>query len=212
MAFIPIPLTAKIVVKAMLSGQQCHSIFYAKADQGEWNAASLEDLADAVIAAWQQNMLALVGANYSFESVEARDMSSSAGEVVEVAVTGQKLGTATSGGAVLPNNVNLSIKKLSTVGGRTGRGRIFWPITLSGMLDASGQTVNAAFADSVCQNLRDVKDFIETTLLGQVLVGFASLYFEGLPRIEGIFREVVDFVCPDKTLDSQRRRLPGRGN
>lgn len=210
MAFIPTPNTAKITINALLNGQDCKTIFYALRNDG-WDQQTLTDLATLVVGAWQTNLLPQIASTYSFESVECRDVEVEDGTVIEVAVTGQKTGTANSGGGPLPNSVSLCVKKTSPYGGKSGRGRLFWPITLSGMLQASGQSVLATYANTILTKLGDFQTIIEGDLGLLASLGFVSYFTARAPRIQGVFRDIVSYVYSDLTVDNQRRRLAGRG-
>lgn len=207
LAFIPIPNTAKILVQGLYFGQQVENVFYAK--QGApYDASSLAVLADAV-STWQLDPFSLqvLPTDFEYTGVKCISMEDDSGLNIEVPLTGD-FGIAL--GAPLPNNVSLAIHKVSSVGGRHGKGRVYHPgLTASFMEDAN--TVASGYAAHICEMYRNLRDVVAAIAGGATVLGYAELVDGGAPLAIGVFIQILDFACKDRTVDSQRRRLPGRG-
>lgn len=105
----------------------------------------------------------------------------------------------TDAGAILPNNVSFSIKRMTGLRGRANRGRIYWISLTEGSLDPSGQQITKARADvrvTACNSL----------LANQLADNAATevIYHKAL----GTGTTVTAYTYADLFLDSQRRRLP----
>jgi hypothetical protein len=206
-AFQPIPNTAKILLQGSIEGQLCENVFYAQ--QGApYDSSSLATLADAV-ASWMTDPTTLgnYGTGFRFTGVKVISMEDDTGLQVEVPVLGA-FGTAA--GRQVPNNVAVAIHKIGTVGGRHGKGRVYHPaITDTFMADVN--TLTTASAEALCDLYRGLRDVVAAIPGAATVLGYAELVNAGVPLAIGVFIQILDFACRDLTVDSQRRRLPGRG-
>jgi len=115
-----------------------------------------------------------------------------------------------------PGNVTMAVSFRTSAAGRSGRGRNY----IAGLVDL--RDGNSLLDDVYAGQLVDAWSGLRT--LGsedgwaQVVVSRYSGYtiVDGkkvpTPRAEGITNEVNTILLTDRTLDSQRRRLPGRGS
>jgi hypothetical protein len=118
------------------------------------------------------------------------------------------VGTAT--GQAMPNNVSAAIHKVGTVGGRHGKGRVYHP-SLASSLMSGPNLLSTVAATALCDNYRNLRDVVAGVVGAAWTLGYAELVDGGVPLTIGVFIEILDFICKDRTVDSQRRRLPGRG-
>lgn len=109
-------------------------------------------------------------------------------------------------GLAAPANVTYCASLRTLLRGRNYRGRVYSPAVASSRISVIS-TVTTAFAGAIA------------TALGQLMTpanvaGFAyvviSKFLNNLPRGTGI-NTLITSATGDLTLDSQRRRLPGRG-
>lgn len=209
MPFIPAVDTARVCVNQTLHGQNiCNVLHFFKA--GGYSEADLTALANAVITAWNDNMAPAMSTDIQFTSVTARDMSAVDAEAVEVPFP------ALSGGDIVnvasPGNVAIVVSWKTGFAGRSRRGRTY----LSGVSE-DGITGNEINADRLASIRGLVTDFIADMTAAGFQLAIAS-YFSGvdgngdpIPRATALVTPVLTAIV-DKWLDSQRRRLQGRGS
>lgn len=118
-------------------------------------------------------------------------------------------GTRSSTGVPLPTDVALAVKKLSANLGRSGRGRLFWPLWNSDELISADRT-SAAAALVVTTALASFQTAVETGPPA-CEVGIISQQIGKVVRSAGLFEPIVSWAVADLNLDNQRRRLLGRG-
>jgi hypothetical protein len=202
MAFIPVHGVAEVQMIFSDGSNQMENTYYAFSDAG-WNEASLLALA-ADFAAWdlagaremRSNTVGLI-------KVICRDLTTETAPTVEIPVTPTQYGALES--AVMPGNVTLAIKRSGSLSGRSYRGRIYW----IGLTET--QCTANRISDSSRNAILGYLDDLTDTLAGSdILLGVVSRYTAGAPRTTGVFTSTPHWSA-DVDLDSQRRRLNGRG-
>jgi hypothetical protein len=118
-------------------------------------------------------------------------------------------GAVATGSTAMPNQNALAVKKSTGVPGRSGRGRWFWPVWASVSL-SNQNTVAAASANAWTAALAAMQAAIEGGTY-PCQVGIVSKQTGGAARASGVFYQITSWSVSDLTIDSQRRRLPGRG-
>jgi hypothetical protein len=203
MPFIPVPGTALIEVVVSLDGQTCeNTLYFNKA--GAWTAEDLTALGNAVITWWADNMAPLISSAVTFVLVRATDLTTdtSASVVVPPAVA---LAGGNSG-APGPNN-SAFVLKFNTAGrGRSSRGRNY--VLGFSELDVTISHISSVLADQFKAAYTDL--FSVATEQG-VVWSVVSRFLDNAPRAEGISIPILSVNYTDLVVDSQRRRLPGRG-
>lgn len=102
----------------------------------------------------------------------------------------------------LPNNVTIALKKSTGRAGRSYRGRTYaWPMLGNDLESGIPNEITATFATLLFSTYNALKTSL--ALVGYQL-GVAS-------NVLATITSPIDFILVDKTIDSQRRRLPGRG-
>lgn len=116
-----------------------------------------------------------------------------------------------SGGVVkaLPTSSCLSLKRTTANLGRSGRGRLYWPIWDSAMTVGADE-VDPAYAAAVVAALGDFQVAVEGNATPANL-GVVSFQHGGVAVNPGLFQEILGWSYTDTLLDNQRRRLVGRG-
>jgi len=116
-------------------------------------------------------------------------------------------------GFPLPNNDSYVITFNTAARGRSGRGRNYiLGLTTSDQLTAN--TVTSGFRTGLLAYYTALKALASENGAEMVVVSrFSGVDADGdpIPRAEGVARAITSFSTADTTLDSQRRRLPGRG-
>jgi len=201
-AFIPVPNVAKVTMHYQLNLQEVENVHYFQKGDS-WSSADLTDLTNVIEGAWVDNIMPQQPADLQLKYIEAVDQER-AGSFFD------RRRVDTFGGLAqvsLPGNVTLSIKFDGGLVGRSHRGRMYW------LQLAESQVVG---------------DLVQTTPLGQILGGVEAFFEdikasalapdhvvvsycqEGAWLTEGD-TTVITSYSSDGIVDSQRRRLTGRG-
>lgn len=206
---IPTPHCARIGLLFTHStlGQQCEMTFGIQ-DTTDAIFGDAETFANQVFTATTTNLkpqlctvVNLVGV--AFEDVRAIPYSGATYPQTAVA------GTFAAGVVQLPTSTSLAVKKITASLGRSGRGRLYWPIWLSGEC-TDGDTVTLAHATAITTALTNWQAAVAGGA-HPCKVGVISLQIGKVPRVAGVFEEITQYAVADRSVDSQRRRLVGRG-
>jgi hypothetical protein len=118
-------------------------------------------------------------------------------------------GTFSGGTAPIPTDSCLAVSRLSGSLGRSARGRVYWPIWDQAEL-AFADEVDPTHAAAIVTALEAFSGALETALPSATL-GMISQQTGGVVRGTGLFVETLAWAIVDNHIDSQRRRLVGRG-
>jgi hypothetical protein len=209
MASVWNPDAAQVTLEGRLLGQQYINRFYVR-KQGPpsaWTGAQLLEACQKAEAFLSLNLAPLLSNQLTFTEVRARVMvpDVAAQVILPVAVTGGRVAEA------LPNNVAACMTLSSGFAGRGGRGRMYVGGITGG--DVTQSTFNAAF-------IEDLNDAFQTGLLVRFSetgpdtpmdIVIYSQFLNDAPRSEALLTVVQSIAMRDNIVDSQRRRLPGRG-
>ena len=208
MEFIPTPGVAQVDVIQMIDGQRCENVFhYKQAGAGDYNTDKLGDLGTAIVAYYNLTAVkALFPATWQLIEVRVTDMSDQFGPAVSVGAGLPIVGTRA--GAQLPNNCALVLTKRSTVRGRSFRGRMYFAPLVEA--DVTGSVVSSSVVTSILGNLAGLLDLTDADAVHHYM-NVLSRRFNNAWRTVGMATQVFSLTC-DGIVDSQRRRLPGRGN
>ena len=202
MPFIPIPNTVRCELRFTQDSQQVANIFHVWKDEpltvGDLNTIG------AVFVNWWSGMSSFIGDTVTFREIDMRDQSS-VGAIGILYNTGLPI-TGTAVGAVLPNHVTAAIKWGTGLTGRSYRGRTYH-IGLT-----EGQVTDNELTSLIITDLLLVYNELisDMTTAGYSLV-VASRYANNAPRTTGIVTPILTAAFADVVVDSQRKRLPGRG-
>lgn len=216
MPFIPALNTARVVLHQVLHSQVVTSTFHVRKDTA-WSAPELTTLAETFIDWWNDDLAPNLSINIALDKVGARDMTVADGLAVEI------LAPPASGGDIanpaMPGNVALAVKHVTGFAGRNRRGRTFQ----AGIPESSQEgnevtTVVRGAIVSAYEALRGdmvaadqelvVASFYDGTVLE--LQNNGETIKVPVPRATALLTPVLSFTA-DLNLDSQRRRLTGRG-
>jgi len=204
MEYIPVPNCAQLEFVYSFGGQTCENVLHYTLDSA-WTVTQLTSLADAAIAEWIVSIKPQMTNLLSLVSCIATDLSSQSGPSITRATGLPSAGTQT--GTALPNNCALVITKRTELRGRSFRGRIYHPGLPTPQTSANN--VTGAFVTNIVSGWNALTAItIAGPLTAQMVV--VSKFHEGNPRVIGITTPVVNMTS-DGVIDSQRRRLPGRG-
>jgi hypothetical protein len=204
MAFVPFSRAAALTVNYLWLGQQVQNTLWF-----DYNDAIDETALESLVADVEtyvfEEMLPLMSEDIFLNSVEARKQ-----DAPESLYAISRVHSNEPGGVPtpsMPNNVTVSVSFRTALTGRSRRGRNYWlaiPTT-----QVADNLVNGSYLEGV---LGAYEGMIG---LGAVSAGWqwvvASKYANGAQREQGLTTNVTGVTIVDNIVDSQRRRLPGRG-
>lgn len=205
MPFVPALGVAQVELRCLQEGQRVENTlyFYLGANPVD---SDFEDL-NAQIAIWWENAIApLVVTTLSLVEIYTTDLSSQFAPTFSL--TAGLPAQGENAGSALPNNNTLAISFRTNGRGRSSRGRNY----LLGLSDAgiTANEVDVAYAQQF------VTAYNQLLPAGGVITpgiwGVLSRYTNGQPRAQGLFQPITNVVVTDYVVDSQRRRLPTRGD
>lgn len=201
--FQPVPLAAEVQVRSNLNGQEVENTFNFTSTFG-WGQDELDALTAAVDAWVGASYLPNLASALIYGQTYARGLR----EPIEFESSNTASAGAGSGGTTTaPNNQAWAISRRTGRTGRSARGRIF----LAGIPD------NDKLDDNHIK-LATVEGW-QTIMAALDAAAFAAGWTEvivsrvqaGVRLATALTYPVTEWVVVDNVLDSQRRRLPGRG-
>jgi|SRR5215216_734485 len=203
MAFIPASAVARASIEGIQDNQQIINTLYFLKLSPPINIFAIADLAIALDLWFSGAILPTLSESYFYSQVICRDLTS------EFAVTGSSnvnQGTGGNPSEPAPNNVAGCISFRTGFVGRSFRGRNYVPGIPNDMLNKN--TLDSDFTDAIVSGYTDL--ITAANAAGWVWV-VCSFQANGAPRAAGLPTAVSSAMFVDQTVDSQRRRLPGRG-
>ena len=203
MAFQAVPDCAKIAIVHARAGEQMVNILHATR-AGQWGLTELDALSAAVLNQWAAGLMPYLSQSVQLLRVDARGLRAQA-DVTTTAIPT----TGVFGGyqaSALPGNVAFCLTLSTGLTGRSNRGRIY----IGGLHEAAiaGDSILQSFADTFRNELGLVLNEIRNTGWTPVVV---SRRLNNAPRATPATIEITGVRYADRILDSQRRRLRGRG-
>jgi len=204
MAFVPVPDTAQFEIVYSWDGQIVENVLHYRILAGPITETALQDWTETLAAFVKDTLLPLAADTLTLLRVVAKAIDVLDG-IFYVATTGLPA-VGGGGSAALPNSVTAAYSWRTGLAGRSFRGRSFIPGLQEGQVTANALTPAAVTAyTNAWEQLRTVGGSEGWEM---VVVSTVS---GGAPRVTGIATPVTSSFFADNTVDSQRRRLPGRG-
>lgn len=203
MPFIPVPNVIQVEMVYSLNGQVCENVYhYAGATDN--SPQHYIDLAAAFHTAWHISLAAYQTQSTYLTAVKITDMSDQNGTAIVFSPTDNNRGYRDTDS--VPNNVAAVASWHTLLRGRSFRGRTYLLGLGTATVSGSRLTENTRNELQIVMNNLIAPEF-EMEALSLVIV---SKFHNKQPRTTGIATPVTS-VTVDANLDSQRRRLPGRG-
>jgi len=202
MAFIPVPGCLQAELRYTLFGQRIENVLYFEASRPDQPAMAA--LALALQAWWVDEIAPFVSVQLVLNEIYITDLTTDSGQTYSGIIAGGSGGEISDN--ALPGNVALCVSFRTANRGRSYRGRNYVP----GLAETSvaGNTVEP----TVVNGLQSGYGALISAAAG---AGYpwvvASRYSGGDPRPAGILTRVTGARVVDPYVDSQRRRLTGRG-
>lgn len=200
--FIPFTNVAKVQMIFSQYGQRIQNGFYFRNTAGAFDVVQQATLANALVAWWSTNLKSLVTVDCSLVQIDVKDMTSQYAPGINFTTGLPLAGTANTEGS--PTNVTIAVKFTTGLSGRSFRGRVYH-IGLPSSVWTADQVDSSHFA-SMMTAYRNLVTSPPTDW--QMVI--ASQYNSGAWRTTGVATDVIA-AGGDSYLDSQRRRLIGRG-
>jgi len=210
MPFVPVANTALAEIRMIADLQEVeNTLYFEKATA--LTEGDLNDLGDALITWWEDNMAPNIWAGVTVSEVVCTDLSSASSLQVSRVPAAPLTGALSVPG--LPTSVSLTISFRTALRGRSFRGRNY----IVGLTE--GQTTGANTVDSSLSDAFVTAYEQLLTLAGDLGLQWVVVSrFSGvdadekpIPRAAGVTTPITTVLVVDNVVDSQRRRLPGRG-
>lgn len=193
------------VLNYLWDGQKCANVLhYSTPNQAVAPDPAL--LASRVAGQWLAGIRSQCSVTLFLSSITATDLSNDAAPGV-IYTTGLP-SPGTAGTPSMPNNVSTVLSLRTALRGRSFRGRIYHAGLCEGhILD---NRVAAATNTALLNGYNGLKTLIGGTGEATFQLGVLSYYSQGAIRGAPLWTPVTA-ITTDGIVDSQRRRLPGRG-
>lgn len=187
-----------------LWGQIIQNVFYFRRSGG-WSEANLLEQLTELLAAWHINIKPLLPTVITLVDLIATDVATEDAEQATLAASAP----GTNATAAFENpGTTFAIKFATDRVGRSYRGRMYWPVLLTTQVN-EGQIASTAAALAIVAGVADMfADTSSVTGNEHVIVSYMN---DCAWRTTAAVTAVRTYTYTDLNLDSQRRRLPGRG-
>ena len=205
--FQPVDKTVEISVQGTYAGQLAENKFYVKGTSAitEAMVAALASLVDSWVHTTLRPLLA--GA-WVYTRTVARDLTTEASfESVNSTHTGE---AGTGVGEPLPGNATIAVHRDTGLSGKKAKSRIYWIGLIDGNLE-SPDVIHSATATLFISALDTLRANILADTTNVWTYGYVQRILDHVKLATGNFIEVFHHSVTDRNVDSQRRRLAGRG-
>lgn len=197
------PTVARATIFGTLDGQRITNTIHVDSP-AEWTFSRLTDLG-GLLASWLNvDYMPLLSSAYALDGVQLDSLASinapGAFEVFNPLIVGGNTAPA------LPNNVALCVAGKTGFRGRSARGRWF----VAGLTEqqVTGSRVSSATRAALVEQFAELRNQLIAQNMRPVVYSTTTL---GNPRPIGVVFPIQEWAIIDDVVDSQRRRLPGRG-
>jgi hypothetical protein len=204
MPFIPAARTVQAELRFTWDSQNVeNTLYFQYAD--EPTTGQMFTLAGALLEWWQDNIKPLVAAAVELREIHCTLLSSATAPAVTFPIGAGEVGGQTS--PSLPNNVSLAVSFRTAGRGRSSRGRNYVLGLTEGQVTANQLDVATAANYSNAYGA-----LIGLATENDCVWSVVSRFTNNNPRSQALVQPIVSVLVVDRTVDSQRRRLPGRGS
>jgi len=210
MPFIPVANVLETEVRMLLDNQKIENTLYWFKDVG-WEVADAVALAGDLLVWWNTFYAVPLSTQLSLREIYCTDLSSATG----FTHTQPAPAPAPTGDVDFesePNQVAIAISFRTNQRGRSFRGRNF----VSG-LPGNGVLQNTVEPGTVANIVAAYNELLAVAAANgaewSVVSRYSGVDADGdpIPRAAGISTTITSVIAVDPTVDSQRRRSPGRG-
>lgn len=205
MPFVPALNTLEARLRFVLDAQITENTLYFQGSAGVTPALA-GTLGGALVTWWNARFKADSSASMGLLEIYMTDLSFQTSFTVSYVTGLPSSGTSASPG--LPNNVALCVSFRTGNRGRSGRGRNY----VMGLTEAD-VTTNIVGTGRVNNAVAAYQALIGAgTFVAGLQWVVVSRYINKVPRGAALVQPITTALVVNSVVDSQRRRLPGRGN
>lgn len=203
MTFQPVPNTFKFALVHNCLNELIVNTFHFSR-QGFVTPLDLEDGATLLATAWVNDIMIHLNSNVQFLRVEARGLRQQIDITATIPITPPVGGGRNQ--ELMALNVAFCVTHTTGLSGRSARGRTYF----GGLdrADVTQNTISQARADGFVTGLTSLRDLMDNAGWSMVVVNRQTN--KVIPPTASTI-PVTGFRYADRVVDSQRRRLPGRG-
>lgn len=201
--YVPVQDCMLVEVRYLIEGQQTENVFTFSTG-GESFVSAAQAVYDVLETGWWPIIRNFFSTALAHDSVHITDMSAQDGPIADFGAFANPAGTVNTGSA--PLNVAACVSLKTNKRGRSFRGRKYMGPPALGLVAGSFLTTTGAGV------LNDgFESLLSSAGASAVPLVVVSRKSNGVFRTEGVQTLVTSARLNDNVLDSQRRRLPGRG-
>ena len=203
MAFQSVPDTAEVSVVWTANGQRCSMTFdFTKVVN--YTQGDIDQLALAADVWAVNELVPLLSSQVMYEGVFVRGLES------QIDLEASETGNAQVGGTgsvPLTNHSCLSVKRVTGFTGRSARGRVYFPLTVTDVDATNEDFVGTASANSILAALDEIIDVDGGVGWDHCIV---SRIRNGVVLAPAVRIPVTGYVVVDREIDTQRRRMASK--
>jgi hypothetical protein len=204
MAFVPVPDTVMVEAIYEWDGQIVENTMYFERLAGATAEADITGLLNIVLDTITTELLPLLAS--AIKIVRLVGTLLDAVDAIAVTLTVSPPIVGGDAAESMPNNVTYCVSFITAQRGRSFRGRNYVPgLTIASV---NGNTISSTFRTGLLAFYSELKAAAIADEWEMVVV---SRFSNGEERGTGVTTPINAFTTFDATVDSQRRRLPGRG-
>lgn len=211
MAFIPVPNTVLVELRMLADSQQVENTLWFEFDAPP-TLGEMEDLADALLEWWNTYPAELMWSGVSLREIVVTDMTTNTGPQFTLPAPGSTNGQLSV--TPLPTGVSLTISFRTVQRGRSFRGRNYIVGLVEDQMLGANEVLEATATSWAAAYTALLVVAADVSCRWVVVSRFSGVDSDGkpVPRVTGVTTEILSVVIVDNIVDSQRRRLPTRGN
>lgn len=204
MPFVPVADTIQAEIRMSLDNQLIENTLYFQS-RPDATDPTLVALGNSLLLWWTVNYRVKLPDSVTLREIYLTDLTTASSPThTTPAPAPAPAGSAAT--PVMPNNVTIAVSFRTAARGRSFRGRNYFGAL--GETQISSNTVDGATQAGI---VAAYQALLSGDIADDWIWGVVSRYSGGAPRAAGLFTPVTSVVITDPIVDSQRRRLPGRG-
>jgi len=204
MPFVPAPNVVECHIRQTYLGQQIENILYFRLEDNP-TPVSMLNLASNLATWFTTGPRSRMSSSLFLREVYAVDLTTETSETATFSVTNDPGGPDATD--PLPGSVALCVSFRTSGRGRSSRGRNY--LSGWGQDAVSGNAFSPTLASATAEDYEELIGGGPFELPAEWVI--VSRISEGLPRASALIQPVTAVVLTDINVDSQRRRLAGRG-
>lgn len=203
MPFVPVPGVAEAALVFSQDGQTIVNVLHYEFGD-VWTPTEMNELASLLVQWWSSDVRTLAAGTLTLQQIRVTSLEADNAPAINYSTGLPLAGSRTD--EAMPNNVAICMTKRTILRGRSYRGRLYHPGATMDMI--SGNTVAPTHSANLVSAYNEAISLPGAANVYNLQV--VSRYQDGDWLQTGIATSVTNFTT-DGTVDSQRRRLPGRG-